>query len=152
MAAARELGTLEMLLRAHPTPTIGAMFGHRRRLPRQCCSTLRVIASLSFEIGQNSKTTGEQLEIRSAEPYLAEEAAKAKVVDRSPADWPASHWGGVHGTWFWVDPRNDVIVAGMVQQVDAGNAMTGRPYPVPDIRGIARSIIYGALVEPDANS
>jgi CubicO group peptidase (beta-lactamase class C family) len=62
------------------------------------------------------------------------------------------YWGGVHGTWFWVDPRNDVIVIGMVQQVDAGNAMTGRPYPVPDIRGISRSIIYGALVEPDANS
>jgi CubicO group peptidase (beta-lactamase class C family) len=57
-------------------------------------------------------------------------------------------WGGVHGTWFWVDPANDVVVVGMVQQVDAGNAMTGRPYPVPDIRGITRSIVYGALVDP----
>jgi CubicO group peptidase (beta-lactamase class C family) len=59
-------------------------------------------------------------------------------------------WGGVHGTWFWVDPVNDVIVVGMIQQADAGNAMTGRPYPVPDIRGTTRSIVYGALVEPDA--
>ncbi|BBZ43513.1 serine hydrolase domain-containing protein [Mycobacterium parmense] len=57
-------------------------------------------------------------------------------------------WGGVHGTWFWVDPTYDVVVIGMVQQQDAGNAMTGRPYPVPDIRGISRSITYGALVEP----
>lgn len=57
-------------------------------------------------------------------------------------------WGGVHGTWFWVDPLNEVIVVGMIQQVDAGNAMTGRPYPVPDVRGMARSIVYGALVEP----
>ncbi|WP_414686326.1 hypothetical protein [Mycobacterium sp.] len=45
------------------------------------------------------------------------------------------YWGGVHGTWFWVDPANDVTVVGMVQQVDGGNPMTGRPYPVPDIRG-----------------
>jgi CubicO group peptidase (beta-lactamase class C family) len=58
-------------------------------------------------------------------------------------------WGGVHGTWFWVDPTNDVIVIGMIQQVDGGNPMTGRPYPVPDIRGISRSITYGALVDPE---
>jgi hypothetical protein len=42
----------------------------------------------------------------------------------------------VHGTWVWVDPVNDVVVVGMVQQESAGNPMTGRPYPVPDIRGI----------------
>jgi CubicO group peptidase (beta-lactamase class C family) len=81
------------------------------------------------------------------------------VLDPAHADFNGGaiaagsyYWGGVHGTWFWVDPTNDVIVVGMVQQVDAGNAMTGRPYPVPDIRGIARSIIYGALVDPDAPS
>jgi CubicO group peptidase (beta-lactamase class C family) len=58
------------------------------------------------------------------------------------------YWGGVHGTWFWVDPVNDIVVVGMIQQVDGGNPMTGRPYPVPDVRGISRSITYGALVEP----
>lgn len=58
------------------------------------------------------------------------------------------YWGGVHGTWFWVDPVNDLVVVGMIQQVDGGNPMTGRPYPVPDIRGICRSIVYGALINP----
>lgn len=58
------------------------------------------------------------------------------------------YWGGVHGTWFWVDPTSDVIVVGMIQQQDGGNPMTGRPYPVPDIRGISRSIVYGALIDP----
>jgi CubicO group peptidase (beta-lactamase class C family) len=57
-------------------------------------------------------------------------------------------WGGVHGTWFWVDPTYDIVVVGMLQQQDAGNAMAGRPYPVPDVRGISRSITYGALVDP----
>ncbi|MFZ0227791.1 MAG: serine hydrolase domain-containing protein [Mycobacterium sp.] len=77
------------------------------------------------------------------------------VLDPAHADFNGGaigagsyYWGGVHGTWFWVDPVHDVIVIGMVQQVDAGNAMTGRPYPVPDIRGISRSITYGALVDP----
>lgn len=77
------------------------------------------------------------------------------VLDPAHADFNGGpigagsyYWGGVHGTWFWVDPTNDVIVIGMVQQVDAGNPLTGRPYPVPDIRGITRSIVYGALINP----
>src|ERR1700761_8618838 len=57
-------------------------------------------------------------------------------------------WGGVHGTWVWVDPVYDIVVVGMVQQQDAGNGMTGRPYAVPDIRAISRSITYGALADP----
>lgn len=77
------------------------------------------------------------------------------VLDPSHADFNGGaigvgsyFWGGVHGTWFWVDPTNDVVVVGMLQQQDAGNAMTGRPYPVPDVRGISRSITYGALIDP----
>jgi CubicO group peptidase (beta-lactamase class C family) len=76
------------------------------------------------------------------------------VLDPAHADFNGGaigagsyYWGGVHGTWFWVDPPNDIVVVGMVQQVDAGNPPTGRPYPVPDIRGISRSITYGALVD-----
>jgi CubicO group peptidase (beta-lactamase class C family) len=77
------------------------------------------------------------------------------VLDPSHADFNGGvigagtfYWGGVHGTWFWVDPANDVVVVGMLQQEDAGNGMTGRPYPVPDVRAITRSITYGALTEP----
>ena len=58
------------------------------------------------------------------------------------------YWGGVHGTWFWVDPTYDIVVVGMLQQQDGGNPMTGRPYPVPDVAGISRSIVYSALVDP----
>lgn len=58
------------------------------------------------------------------------------------------YWGGVHGTWFWVDPVNDIVCVGMLQQQDGGNPMTGRPYPVPNVCGICRNIIYGALVDP----
>ena len=58
------------------------------------------------------------------------------------------YWGGVHGTWFWVDPVNDIVVVGMVNQDSAGNGMTGRAYPAADIRAISRSVTYGALLEP----
>src|SRR6201996_2520211 len=77
------------------------------------------------------------------------------VLDPSHADFNGGangggtfYGGGVHGTWFWVDPANDIVVVGMLQQQDGGNPMTGRPYPVPDPRAITRSITYGALIEP----
>lgn len=77
------------------------------------------------------------------------------VLDPSHADFNGGpvgagtfYWGGVHGTWFWVDPVNDIVVVGMIQQVDGGNQMTGRPYPVADVRAISRSVAYGALVDP----
>ena len=58
------------------------------------------------------------------------------------------HRGGVHGTWFWVDRTYDIVVVGMLQQQDGGNPMTGHLYPVPNVGGISRSIIYGELVDP----
>ncbi len=78
------------------------------------------------------------------------------VLDPSHADFNGGavgigtfYWGGVHGTWFTVDPVNDLIIVGMFQQEDGGNPMTGRPYPVADVRAITRSIAYGALIAPE---
>jgi CubicO group peptidase (beta-lactamase class C family) len=49
-------------------------------------------------------------------------------------------WDGAAGTWFWVDPTNDVVFVGMIQR------MLG-PWS-PDVEYLSRSTIYGALVEP----
>jgi len=57
-------------------------------------------------------------------------------------------WTGAHGTWFWIDPVNDVVVLGMTQQETAGAAHMGMPTPAPDLRAISRSLIYQALTEP----
>ena len=29
-------------------------------------------------------------------------------------------WDGAAGTWFWVDPANDLIFVGMIQRFDMG--------------------------------
>lgn len=57
-------------------------------------------------------------------------------------------WTGSHGTWFWVDPVNDLIVLGMTQQQGAAAAHVGLPSAAPDIRALSRSLIYQALVDP----
>ena len=49
-------------------------------------------------------------------------------------------WDGAAGTWFWVDPTNDVIFIGMIQRfLGAGS---------PNLEFLSRSIIYQALTKP----
>ncbi len=50
-------------------------------------------------------------------------------------------WDGAAGTWFWVDPTNDVVFVGMIQR------MAG-PGGMPNIQNLARSLTYQALVDP----
>ena len=46
----------------------------------------------------------------------------AIVMDPAKATTPdgknSFYWGGAFGTWFWIDPTNDVIVVGMMQNID----------------------------------
>ncbi|HEY8617700.1 serine hydrolase domain-containing protein [Phenylobacterium sp.] len=50
-------------------------------------------------------------------------------------------WGGAAGTWFWVDPTNDVIFVGMIQRLGG----TGGD----DLGSMARTLTYQALTHPE---
>lgn len=50
-------------------------------------------------------------------------------------------WGGAAGTWFWIDPVNDITFIGMIQRF-AQNA----PKPV-DFGEISRDHVYDALTD-----
>ncbi len=53
-------------------------------------------------------------------------------------------WGGAAGTWFWIDPADDLIVVGMIQQMGrTGAAVTAG---VPDMRGLSHAYVYQAIV------
>jgi CubicO group peptidase (beta-lactamase class C family) len=48
-------------------------------------------------------------------------------------------WDGAAGTWFWVDPANDVVFVGMIQrQLGKGS---------PNVEFESRALVYGALVD-----
>lgn len=49
-------------------------------------------------------------------------------------------WGGAAGTWFWVDPTNDLIFVGMIQRMGG----TGGD----DLGTMARTLTYQALIHP----
>jgi CubicO group peptidase (beta-lactamase class C family) len=50
-------------------------------------------------------------------------------------------WRGAAGTWFWIDPANDLVHVGIVQR----NGLS----PEPRIENVAREYLYKALVKPE---
>jgi CubicO group peptidase (beta-lactamase class C family) len=50
-------------------------------------------------------------------------------------------WGGAAGTWFWVDPTNDVVFVGMIQRLGG----TGGD----DLGQMSRTLTYQALTHPE---
>ena len=50
-------------------------------------------------------------------------------------------WDGLAGTWFWVDPTNDVVYLSIIQ-------IRGGPAGVPNLEEFSRQLTYQALVDP----
>jgi|WetSurMetagenome_2_1015567.scaffolds.fasta_scaffold14901_2 CubicO group peptidase (beta-lactamase class C family) len=50
-------------------------------------------------------------------------------------------WDGVAGTWFWIDPTNDLVFVGMIQRM----MTAGTP---PNMEDLSRALIYQALIDP----
>ena len=68
----------------------------------------------------------------------------AVVFDPPEANSPVGKgtffWDGAAGTWFWVDPTNDIVFVGMIQRMTA-----------PDNHPLlyrSHAAVYGALVDP----
>jgi CubicO group peptidase (beta-lactamase class C family) len=49
------------------------------------------------------------------------------------------YWGGAAGTWFWIDPANDLFFVGMIQQMGGF-----RPEALNFREGSAK-LVYAAL-------
>jgi len=74
----------------------------------------------------------------------------AVVIDAAKADLPIGNgsymWDGAFGTWFWVDPANDIVFVGMVQRT----ALPGDKLPdaYTDLQELSKVVIYQALLRP----
>ncbi len=50
-------------------------------------------------------------------------------------------WGGMGGTWFWIDPENDLVFVGLIQRL--ADPISG------EFRARARTFTYAALTRPE---
>jgi CubicO group peptidase (beta-lactamase class C family) len=56
------------------------------------------------------------------------------------------YWGGAFGTWFWIDPVNDMTVIGMIQNVSGSTPNTG----TPPVRELSAQAVYAAMTDRKA--
>jgi CubicO group peptidase (beta-lactamase class C family) len=67
----------------------------------------------------------------------------AVAYDPQAADLPDGKdtffWDGAAGTWYWVDPTNDIVFVGMIQRLHGGK---------PNMEYSAHQLIYQALIDP----
>ena len=65
----------------------------------------------------------------------------AVIVDPVAADGISQgeyYWGGAAGTWFWIDPVEDLVFVGMIQQFGQG---------IPNVRSLSRRLTYQAIID-----
>jgi CubicO group peptidase (beta-lactamase class C family) len=69
----------------------------------------------------------------------------AIILDPAKAKTPEGknsfYWGGAFGTWFWIDPTNDLVVIGMIQNLEGSRPDRGSP----QVRPLSRKLVYAAL-------
>jgi CubicO group peptidase (beta-lactamase class C family) len=71
------------------------------------------------------------------------------AVIEDPAKVPTAqgkdtfYWGGALGTWFWLDPTNDVVFVGMIQNVNGSVPGGGSP----NVRVSTPQLTYAALTD-----
>jgi len=54
------------------------------------------------------------------------------------------YWGGAYGTWFWIDPTNDLVFVGMIQNLNGSRPDSG----TPAVRPMSVAATYKALTDP----
>lgn len=71
----------------------------------------------------------------------------AVILDPAKAQTPQGkdsyYWGGAFGTWFWIDPTNDLVFVGMIQNLNG--SIPGRD--TPEVRSISYPLVYDALTD-----
>jgi CubicO group peptidase (beta-lactamase class C family) len=60
---------------------------------------------------------------------------------KSPVGKGTYWWFGIAGTWFWIDPTNDVVFIGMIQRRGAAPGAANH-------EELSRALTYKALVNP----
>jgi CubicO group peptidase (beta-lactamase class C family) len=64
-----------------------------------------------------------------------------QAASRNSMPKESFYWGGAYGTWFWIDPVNDIAFVGMIQ--NAGAQSSGDS----SLREISAKAAYAALRE-----
>jgi CubicO group peptidase (beta-lactamase class C family) len=55
-------------------------------------------------------------------------------------------WGGAFGTYFWIDPTNELFASGMVQIMNGGSQHLGAEVEYPDLKKASAQLLYSGVL------
>jgi CubicO group peptidase (beta-lactamase class C family) len=104
---------------------------------------VRILSPSTIRLMTANHLTGAQLAKQPLGPGVGFGLDVAVVMDPSAAGATVGRgtfsWNGAAGTWFWVDPENEVVVLGMIQVLGAWDLR---------LEALSRQLVYSALVDP----
>ncbi|RYF94986.1 MAG: class A beta-lactamase-related serine hydrolase [Caulobacteraceae bacterium] len=105
---------------------------------------VRILSPATIKLMAANHLTDAQLAKQPLGPGVGFGLDFGVIMDPAVAGTPAGKgtfsWGGAAGTWFWVDPENDVVVLGMIQVLGGGQVLR--------LDELSQQLIYAALVDP----
>jgi len=115
----------------------------------------RILKAETVKLMAQNHIGGLHVAVDGTRPQPGAEAVRfgldfAVYVDPKTAGLPYGngtfYWGGAAGTWFWIDPVNDLAFIGMIQ-MQGGNRPGGLNF-----RGESANLVYAALAPPGTKS
>ena len=115
----------------------------------------RILKAETVKLMTENHIGGLRVAVDGTRPQPGAEAVRfgldfAVYVDPKTAGLPYGtgtfYWGGAAGTWFWIDPVNDLAFIGMIQ-VQGGNRPDGLNFRIDSAR-----LVYAALAQSGVKS
>ena len=104
---------------------------------------VRILAPLTVELMHRDQTpagmTGPMSGAGNGTVFGLDFAVIEDPVEAESYSSGEYYWGGAAGTWFWIDPVEEVVFVGMIQQAGQG---------LPDVRSTSRRLLYQAIMDP----
>ncbi len=100
---------------------------------------VRILSPLTIELMHRDQLPRKLGEMSPGTGFGLDFAVVENPVEADGISNGEYYWGGAAGTWFWIDPVEDLVFVGMIQQF--GNSR-------PDVRSLSRRLTYQAILEP----
>jgi len=99
---------------------------------------VRILSPLTVDLMRRNQLPRELAEMSPGTGFGLDFAVVTDPVEADTVSEGEYYWGGAAGTWFWIDPAEDLIFVGMIQQLGEGR---------PDVRSLSRRLTYQAITE-----
>jgi CubicO group peptidase (beta-lactamase class C family) len=103
--------------------------------------SVRILSPLTIELMRSNQLPRSIPEMGPGTGFGLDFAVVLDPVEAGSFSKGEYYWGGAAGTWFWIDPVEDLVFVGMIQQFGEKR---------PDLRPVSKQLTYQAILEPGA--